>query len=172
MGAGRAAVDAGGPCGVVSEVAVGEFPDADSRRNTAPRRPGGPDAALWAVTCYFNPVGYRRRLANYREFRRRLAAPLVTVELSYRGDFELRPGDADRLNQLRGRDVLWQKERLLNVALRALPASCRYVAWLDCDVIFSRDDWPADAARLLEQYRVVQLFRRLYHLPHDWSGAG
>jgi hypothetical protein len=22
---------------------------------------------LWAITCYFNPIGYRRRLSNVRE---------------------------------------------------------------------------------------------------------
>ena len=25
--------------------------------------------ALWAITSYFNPAGYRRRLLNYRRFR-------------------------------------------------------------------------------------------------------
>ena len=29
-------------------------------------------STLWAITSYFNPAGYARRLANYREFRRRL----------------------------------------------------------------------------------------------------
>ena len=144
--------------------------DSESDSSVVASAPQRGDA-LWAVTCYFNPVGYRRRLSNYRLFRQRLAAPLVTVELSYRGEFELKPGDADRLIQLRGEDVLWQKERLLNVALRALPPSCRYVVWLDCDVIFARDDWPADAARLLDEYRVVQLFRHLYHLPREWAGG-
>jgi hypothetical protein len=32
-------------------------------------------ANLWAVTCYFNPCGYRRRAFNYRIFRQRLQAP-------------------------------------------------------------------------------------------------
>ena len=40
-------------------------------------------ANLWAITCYFNPVGYRRRLENYRMFRQRLKVPLVAVELSF-----------------------------------------------------------------------------------------
>ncbi len=30
---------------------------------------------LWAITCYFNPIGYRRKLANYRLFRHRLSVP-------------------------------------------------------------------------------------------------
>ena len=33
--------------------------------------------------------------------------------------------------------MLWQKERLLNLALKALPSSCHKVAWLDCDIFFT-----------------------------------
>jgi hypothetical protein len=63
-------------------------------------KPGG--EAVWAVTCYFNPAGYRLRLENYRVFRQRLNVPLATVELSFDGDFELRADDADALLQIRG----------------------------------------------------------------------
>ncbi|HLX29681.1 MAG TPA: hypothetical protein VKV24_14460 [Casimicrobiaceae bacterium] len=57
-------------------------------------------------------------------FRRRLGVPLVAAELGYRDALD-RPDDAaDVLIRLRGGDTLWQKERLLNVALRELPADC------------------------------------------------
>jgi hypothetical protein len=62
---------------------------------------------LWAITSYFNPVGYTRRLANYRLFRERLAVPLVTVELSFNGRFELREDDADILAQFHSTHVMW-----------------------------------------------------------------
>ena len=44
---------------------------------------------MWAVTSYYNPARFRRRLANYKTFRANLAVPLVTVELSFDGNFEL-----------------------------------------------------------------------------------
>jgi hypothetical protein len=44
---------------------------------------------MWALTTYFNPVRYKRRLSNYRIFRSKLDIPLVTVELSFDGEFEL-----------------------------------------------------------------------------------
>ena len=94
--------------------------------------------SLSAITCYFNPVGYRRRLENYRIFRQRLKAPLVTVELSFGGGFHLSSQDADILVQLRSPSILWQKERLLNVALKS-PGRCNKVAWLDCDILFEND---------------------------------
>ena len=124
---------------------------------------------LWAITCYFNPAGYRRRLANYRLFRERLIVPLVTVELAYGDDFALEDKDAEVLVQLRGGDILWQKERLLNVALNALPDNCRKVVWLDCDVIFEADDWPSRTSLLLDRFTLVQPFSHLYHSPGDWG---
>src|SRR5262245_2641530 len=91
---------------------------------------------LWAITCYFNSSGYKSRLENYRRFRQRLTVPLVTVELSFGSEFVLKPNDADILIQLIGGDVLWQKERLLNLALGSVPEACDKIAWLDCDVFF------------------------------------
>ncbi len=124
---------------------------------------------FWVITTYFNPIRYRRRKHNYHHFRQHLDAPLLTVELSHNGQFELGPGDADLLVQITGPDVMWQKERLLNVALKALPSSCRYVAWLDGDVIFENPDWHHLARIKLESHPLVQPFKTLYDLPRGAS---
>ena len=126
-------------------------------------------ADLWAITCHFNPVGYRRRLENYRTFRRHLKVPLVAVELSFGEEFQLASGDADILVQLRSSSVLWQKERLLNVALRSLPDTCTKVAWLDCDIIFESDDWIERASRALDKFALVHLFKDRNELPMDFT---
>jgi hypothetical protein len=115
---------------------------------------------LWAITSYFNPARYRTRAANYKVFREHLGVPLLTVEHAVDGRFELAVDAADRLVQLSGGDPLWQKERLLNVALDALPAECDAVAWLDCDVVLADRDWPERASAALEQYALVQPFAR------------
>ena len=120
---------------------------------------------LWAITSYFNPIGYARRLENYHVFRKFLKAPLLTVEWSPKGEFQLQKEDADILIQLSGGDVMWQKERLLNVALRNLPADCDIVAWLDCDIVFARTDWMMAAREKLEEYPAVQLFKTLRYAP-------
>jgi hypothetical protein len=123
--------------------------------------------SLWAMTTYFNPAGYRRRRENYRIFRQQLKVPLVTVEASRDGHFELVGDDADQLVQLRCPDVLWLKERLLNVALRALPASCTHVAWIDCDVVFDSDDWPERATEALSSAELVHLCTSVRHVARD-----
>jgi hypothetical protein len=115
--------------------------------------------SMWAITTYFNPAGYRTRMLNYQLFRNRLQIPLLTVEHSVDGRFDLDSNAADVLIQLVGGDSMWQKERLLNVALDALPADCDAVAWLDCDVVID-GDWPRRAADELERSVLVQPFSR------------
>jgi hypothetical protein len=113
---------------------------------------------MWAITSYYNPVRYKRRLANYKIFRAKLQAPLATVELSFDGRFELTDDDADILIQISGGAVLWQKERLLNVAIKSVPPDVDKIAWIDCDVILTRPDWVEEAKRQLNEFNVVQLF--------------
>jgi hypothetical protein len=114
---------------------------------------------LWGITCFFNPSRSRRRLENYQAFRRSLGVPLVTVELAYGPQPELHEEDADILIPLRGKDILWQKERLLNLALEAVPRDCDAIVWLDSDVLFERADWPVLVRKELERCVLLQPFQ-------------
>jgi hypothetical protein len=122
---------------------------------------------VWAITSYYNPARFKRRLPNYRIFRANLGIPLVTVELSFDGHFELTEKDADVLVQISGGAVLWQKERLLNVALKSVPPDVDNIAWLDSDVIFERSDWVDEANKQLEAFYIVQLFSDIVDLTQD-----
>ncbi|MFQ6027587.1 MAG: hypothetical protein ACE5Q6_08850 [Dehalococcoidia bacterium] len=84
--------------------------------------------------------------------------------MAYGDTFELGASDATKLIQLRSDQVMWQKERLLNVALLALPPECKKVAWVDCDILFERDDWPQLADQALDQAAFVQCFSQVHHL--------
>ena len=106
---------------------------------------------------------------NYQLFRKSLKVPLVAVELAYGQNFELAETDADILVQLRGKHVMWQKERLLNLALSALPPSCRKVVWLDCDVFFDSEDWAERVSYLLDHSVLVQAFSDAHHLSPNWN---
>jgi hypothetical protein len=125
---------------------------------------------MWSITSYYNPARYRRRLANYRIFRESLATPLVTVELSFDGNFELSEGDADILLQICGGAVLWQKERLLNLAIKSVPPDEPNIAWIDCDVIFDQSDWVDEAETQLAKLNVVQLYSALVDLSPGHCG--
>lgn len=133
----------------------------------ATRRSAFRKAPLWVITSYYNPAGYRRRLANYRLFRRELTAPLLTVEMSTGRDFALDDKDADILVQCPEGEVMWQKERLLNHALAHLPPACRYVAWVDCDILFGANDWCEQVEAALQKVPLVQAFDLAHHTPKE-----
>ncbi len=136
-----------------------------------------PTEDLWVITCYFNPGGYRTKLANYHVFAaalRRSGLRLLTIECAFGAQpFSLAP--SPHVLRVSCADVMWQKERLLNLAIAALPDQCAKVALLDCDVLFENNEWAVLTARLLDDYPLVQPFERVFRLPrghHDYAGEG
>lgn len=122
-----------------------------------------------AIAAYFNPRRSDRRVANYRNFRERLAVPLITVELAEDGGFQLADSDADCLVRVSGGDLIWQKERLLNIALAHLPADCSHVVWLDTDIVFLSDDWPDRLLDAFGRWRLVQPFAATFQVAPEWQ---
>lgn len=122
---------------------------------------------LWAIACYFNPAGYRSKLENYVAYDESLAAsgiPRLTVECAFEDEpFQL--PEADHVLRVRTGAVMWQKERLLNIAAAHLPAACEKVAWLDCDVLFSNPAWAMETSRQLDEVPVAQPYAVAIRLP-------
>lgn len=120
---------------------------------------------LWAVSAYFNPSGARSRRRNHRCMHEHLPLPLLTVEWSPDGCFELDPAsDAERVVRVTGGDLLWQKERLLDIGLAALPPEVDAVAWVDANFVAVHDDWPGALRSVLQRHPVAQGFSRLHYL--------
>jgi len=112
------------------------------------------------VTCFFNPRGYTRPLANFHRFARglnRCGVEWCPAELSFGGDWQI-PAKWNPL-RMRSEHVLWHKESLLNILVDSLPARITKIAWVDADVLWDRDDWPVLADHALQEANVVQLFR-------------
>ncbi len=125
---------------------------------------------LWGITFFFNPSRSVLRSENYRVFReasRRQGLPLLAIELAFGDDaFELKPGvDAEILVQKRARSVLWQKERIVNLAVESLPPEAEFVCWIDADLVFDDDDWIAETEALLASNVAVQPFSQIIFLP-------
>lgn len=106
-------------------------------------------------------------MRNYRKFRAALQVPLAAVELSFTDSWELEEHDADILIRVTDGDVMWQKERLLNLVVACLPAECEYVAWIDADVLMQDPDWPQQAMAALATAPLVQLFSTARDLDPD-----
>jgi GT2 family glycosyltransferase len=122
---------------------------------------------LWIITCYFNPSHYQTKYRNYQRFKTHIEAAglnLLTVECAFSSQsFDLEP--SAQVLQVRCPHVLWQKERLLNLAIAALPTNATKIAWLDCDILFANPNWAQETAALLDEFPVVQPFTLAIRLP-------
>lgn len=121
---------------------------------------------LWVITTYYNPCRYKTRRANYDAFEAsllRAGINLLTVECVFNGgEFEL--PHKPHVHRVRSKSVLWQKERLLNLAATWLPSSCKHVAWIDADVIFQNESWAVETVERLQSWPIVQLFETALRL--------
>jgi hypothetical protein len=115
---------------------------------------------LGIVTSYFNPCRYRTRAENFERFVAPIRAagiPLVIVEARFDGgEWTLDPRHGSM--RVMARDLMWQKERLLDMGMAWLPEHCTKVAWLDADVLFEDPAWARKTSDLLETAMVVQPF--------------
>jgi len=93
---------------------------------------------------------------------------MLTVECAFNNEKYDLPESYDVV-RLRSQSLLWQKERLINLAVSWLPANCKYVAWLDCDIIFKNLNWARDTVSLLDTLQLVQLFETCNRLPENNS---
>lgn len=122
---------------------------------------------MWGLTCFFNPCGWRSRRENFEIFRKALQVPLVVVEWSQTGTFELEEGSDLKVVHVDGGSTLWQKERLLNLGIQAIPDGCTHVAIVDSDLVFEHGDWPEQVVSALGNNTIIQPFSQVCHLPPE-----
>ena len=131
--------------------------------------------AFWGITAVFVPASAPHVLANLHQFSagvRRQGLSLLIVELAFDDEpFRVPDAAADRIVRLRTNTVLWHKERLINLGLRQLPQDCRFVAWLDADVLFEHEQWVAETRARLAHAVVVQPFEVACWLPEGATSA-
>lgn len=97
--------------------------------------------------------------------------PCLTLENAF-GDepFELSPSPG--LLQIRSKTVLWQKERLLNLAARWLPKKYTNIVWLDCDILFDNPNWINELEKQLEHYPIAQVWTTADRLNEKGESEG
>ena len=126
------------------------------------------DSKLAVITTFFNPHNFINLRYNYLKFSEKIKekADLFPIELSFDGNFFI---EDENVIQIKGTEenILWQKERLLNIALENLPKEYTNVAWIDCDIIFENENWVDDVNNELQKYKVVQVFNACNRLNKD-----
>ncbi|MES2464739.1 MAG: hypothetical protein V4671_29600 [Armatimonadota bacterium] len=124
---------------------------------------------LWTITCVFNPSGYRTKMENYHRFAQKFrdsGLPLLTVQCAFSGEPFILP-DAPDIVSVRSDSILWQKERLLNVALSHLPLQAKKVVWIDGDLLFSNPEWAVETSKVLDTFPAAQPFQQWCRLPEN-----
>ena len=116
---------------------------------------------IGAVCCIFNPFRLESRIRNYLLFREgieKAGIRLLTVELAF-ADTPFQIDDGPNVVHVRGGDIMWQKERLLQIGgERLLAEEYSGLVFLDADLIFHDDGWPLRVVDALDRHPVVQCF--------------
>jgi len=117
---------------------------------------------LAVITSFFNPANYSNIKSNYIEFKdfiNKSGVDLFTIELVF-DDQEFFTEESEFNIHIRGdsKNIMWQKERLLNILIDKIPVEYNNIAWIDCDVILDDYDWVNKVNTKLKFYKMIQLF--------------
>ena len=120
---------------------------------------------FYVIAVVSNPIRYESRWKLFKQFEThitKLGAKLIIVEQAFGNrEFQI----TERMNpmhvQVRTDHELWHKENMINIGkefLSQYDPDWEYVAWIDGDVHFTRDDIILETAQQLQHYDIVQMF--------------
>lgn len=117
---------------------------------------------FYVIAVISNPARYATRYKLYLDFKERMkkaGVKMLTVEASF-GERSFKVSSTDELHlQISSLDEVWHKENMINLGVQRLPSSWKYMAWIDADISFTRDDWALETVQQLQHYQVVQMFQ-------------
>jgi hypothetical protein len=128
---------------------------------------------FWVVGVVSNPVRYDSRYNLFNIWKERLLrAPgvnLFVVEVQQgEREFAVTEKENHCHLQIRTTNELWIKENMINLAIQRIVTDVgesvakvkpEYVAWVDCDVIFSHETtWHYETLHQLQTYDLVQMW--------------
>lgn len=127
------------------------------------------------ITCHFNWAGFKRPVQNLCRFLRQMArdeVPVYGVEVQIEGSPFATAGNKNWHHIHAGpKNILFQKEALLNLAASRLPAHFTKVAWIDADLWFEEPDWLGRTSAVLENNMICQPFGQAWWTDRDGSIA-
>lgn len=132
---------------------------------------------LCVILCLFHIEADREKAANFERCRsvyQRSGIPLITIECAF-GDAARSVPPGNGVFFVRAESLLWQKERLINLALPLVPRHCTKIAWVDADILFESAHWAVRASECLNDAVVVQLADHIVRLPRGtdrYTGNG
>jgi hypothetical protein len=98
------------------------------------------------ITTHYNPAGFNRLRETWLEWQPTIGE-VITMELAIGNEPEI-PGSVVISGD--AGNILWQKERLINLAIEQLPAEIDIVAWVDHDIVFEDSQWLVKSNQIIE----------------------
>jgi hypothetical protein len=125
---------------------------------------------LHVFTARSNPLHWTTPHRNWLRFAAAMldaGVTLTVIECAY-GEEDHRCAMAGVHHiPVRAKTRTWNKENLLNIGVHRTPEA-KYIAWIDADIIFRRNDWSVRTLEALQHYDVVQPWSDAYDLgPND-----
>jgi hypothetical protein len=125
--------------------------------------------SLYMICVVINPARSRTSIKLYTNFKKimeKLKVKLITVECALdNSPFSVTTPNYEPFNiQVRTQSSFFQKERLVNIALKKLPMDARYVIVCDPEIEFANDNWVNDSIKALNVFKAVQLFEEAIFL--------
>ena len=121
---------------------------------------------LALITSHFNFANYERPRQNLWRFNlqmRSFGYPLYGVEAYLPDQEPFTAGWVNWKQVMVGADqIMFQKEALLNLAETIVPSEYDKIAWLDADIWFQNMKWFETTEKLLDEFKVVQLYDMCY----------
>jgi hypothetical protein len=121
--------------------------------------------SLYVIAVCTNPIRYQSRYRLFHTFKKHMedqGAKVITVEIGFRErHFIVTNRDNPYDLQLRSKDELWLKEAAINRGIQYLTnldPDWKYVAWIDGDINFVREDVVFETVQQLQHFPVVQMF--------------
>lgn len=117
-------------------------------------------SALHVVTCVANPVMWESRIRLAKQFITHMldsGVDLTVVETAY-GERPFELADIPHIHHIptRATTMAWSKESALNVGIRSLPPTAKYVCWADSDIEFRDPKWAGKTVDALQLAPVIQ----------------
>ena len=126
---------------------------------------------LHVFTARSNPLHWTSTHRNWLRFARGMldaGVTLTVVECAFGEETSsLRDGRRPATFRCVPKPGSGPRKTLLNIGVHRTPEA-KYIAWIDADIIFRRDDWALATLQALQHYDVVQPWSDAYDLgPHD-----
>lgn len=117
---------------------------------------------FYVISVYTNPERFATRKRLFLQFIDRMKRYNVNFYIAEAAfgdrDFDVTEEGNPNHIRLRTNSEIWHKENLINVAISRLPHDWKYVAWIDGDIDFVRQDWVEETINELQHHSFVQLF--------------